>query len=109
MNQLFPIVRRERRSLLPPDDVVVAASPVVVEPPTPAPVAETQVESVSAETTSDAPVEQAAPSVVAAAEQSFVAPTPAPQGEAASFALATEVAPVEPKPKKGRRRGNTPE
>ena len=37
MNQLYPIIRRQRRPLLPPDEVKTAVVPPAAEPPSPPP------------------------------------------------------------------------
>lgn len=92
MNQLYPIIRRARRSLWPEGEPVAqppveVAAPVEAElPPVPAPEAP-----VALMTVETVPVE------------------PTPVTETPSFALATEAAPVEPKPKRVRCRGNAAE
>ena len=116
MNQLYPIIRRARRSLWPDEDpqketkvTEAEASAVVasVEPPLlqtqeePSPIAR---EAVTASEASEAAIDQSL-LTSAPTEKEAVAVVV----EAESFALATEVAPVEPKPKRVRRRGNAPE
>lgn len=92
MNQMYPIIRRARRSLWPEGEPVAqppveVAAPAEAElPPTPTPE-----DPVALVTVDAVPVE------------------PTPAVETPSFALATEAATVEPKPKRGRRRGNAPE
>ncbi len=117
MNQLYPIVRRTRRVLWPGEEPQKETNVAAVEaqhknrtdcersaltldpsPPREGEASSPVREAVAASETGEAVI-----------DQSLLTSAPTQQVETSSFALATEAAPVELKPKKVRRRGNAPE